>query len=143
VLSLVISVGAAILAWSVSNRQNRLQARMLELEEARERDRLAEGSRAQVSAMMRRSSGSGRLYIDNSGPAAARNIRVTLDDKPIDKHPYIHEGQELIAVLGPGAHSEFIVKTHDAMPTAFHCQIAWDNPNGDRGFWESELSFLI
>jgi hypothetical protein len=93
VLSLMVSVGAAILAWSVSNRQNRLQARMLELEEARERDRLAEGSRAELTAAMVRSSHSGRLFITNDGPAGARNIRVTLDGKPIDRHPYIHEGR--------------------------------------------------
>jgi hypothetical protein len=68
---------------------------------------------------------------------------VSLDGKPIDKHPYIHEGQELIALLGPGAHSEFIVKTWDSMPTHFHCHVTWENPSGDPGVWESGLRFLI
>jgi hypothetical protein len=142
-LALLVSIGAALLAWGVSNRQNKMQARLLELEEARERDRLAEGSRADVTARMVRSSQSGRLYVFNVGPTPARNIRVILDGKPISQHPYIHQGQELIGVLGPGAQKEFIVVTWDGMPTHFHCQVSWENLHGEPGAWESELTFLI
>ena len=149
ILALMVSIGAALLAWSVSHRQNRLQAdqnrlqgRMLELEEARERDRLAEGTSATVTAAMVRTIDSGRLYVLNAGPAAARNIRVSLDEKPLNRHPFIHEGVEAIGVLGPDARAEFVVTTWDGMPSRFRCHITWNNSESGIGVWESELTFL-
>jgi hypothetical protein len=143
ILALMVSIGAALLAWSVSHRQGRLQARMLELEEARERDRLAEGTRAAVTLRMDRERTTGRLCVLNNGPAAARNIRVTLDGKPIHQNALIHEGQEVIDVLGPEAHAEFVVVTWDGMPISFRGEVTWDNPGGNPGAWQSRLSFLI
>jgi hypothetical protein len=85
---------------------------------------------------------SGRLHVLNAGPAAARNIRVSLDEKPLNLHPYIYEGVEAIGVLGPDASAEFVVSTWDGMPTRFHCHITWDDLGTGPGVWESELTFL-
>jgi hypothetical protein len=81
--------------------------------------------------------------VTNAGPAVARNIRVLLDETPLDQHPYIHQGVDSIGVLGPSARSEFIVKTWDGIRSRYHLRITWDNPSGEVGSWESDLDFII
>jgi hypothetical protein len=142
VAAFAISILSVLLSWWVSRRQTqlssgqtRVQARLLDLEEAREHDRLASGARAQVTVEMVRTRDTGRLYVLNDGPASARNVRVTLDGQPLHEHQLIHEGVGSIGTIGPGARVEFIVTTWDSVQARFHAEATWDNPSGQSESW--------
>lgn len=141
--ALAVAILSALLAWKATTGQTKLQKQMLELEQARERDRLAEGTKTTVIAEMTRTRDSGRLHVVNTGPATARNIRVLLDGISLDRHPHIHKGAQSIGVLGPGGRSEFVVATWDGMPPSYHVSVTWENAGAPPGSWESDLSFLI
>ena len=98
--SLIISIIAGVISaiaiyvsiWT-HNRNHKLQGRIVALEEAREKDRLAEKQKAYLTAKIEIEkpslSGTSRMYsksyllVENEGAAEARNIQLILDNKPV------------------------------------------------------------
>ena len=91
--SVVVAVLALLLsAWGhwrtrrISEEQTRLQARMVELEEQRAHERQLYQKRAMLKAELIRKDSKPHIRIENRGASEARNIRGTLNGKPLKEH---------------------------------------------------------
>ena len=85
VLSLVVSIISIVVAaisWSISHHVNK---RMLQIEEKREQDRLAEQNTGKVRVVAIRDSK--QLLIYNKGPIDIRITDIILNGIPIRQHP--------------------------------------------------------
>jgi hypothetical protein len=153
IVALVVSLASVIVAWRTSHhqrrlqgRQNELQERLVELETARERDRLRQARSAQLLASIERVE-KGKphvprtdyfLKIVNHGQAAARDIRILLDGKPMSEHPLIIRGEPELAKLGPGAESRSYLAFTMGSDRVFDVRVTWNDEAGP-GEWESQL----
>ncbi len=151
--SLIISIIAAVISaiaigvsvWT-HNRNHKLQIRIVALEEAREKDRLAEKQKANLTAKitkeeLRRSSTSRihwqyHLVVENKGLSEARDIRIWLDGKQVSDHPAFVKGQEEIFIVGP--QSQF--RYHIVAPFPSGVAIAWADDSGETGSYRSSLT---
>jgi hypothetical protein len=142
-LAIVVSVLAAIIAWRASVKANRLQGRVVELEEARERDRITEQSRANVSAVITQF-GAGNvpnLVVMNAGPAPARSVWVLIDGVTPQMHQQFRKGDDLLGRdLGPGGRMGIALRVHDGMQRMFDVRLRWSDGTGDDRTWESTLT---
>jgi uncharacterized membrane protein YdfJ with MMPL/SSD domain len=88
--SLLVSAIAVILGWQANRKANATQARLLEIEDQRERDRVARAKEAILRAELdRNTQGVECLYIRNDGECEARNLSLKMDGKPFGEHPAV------------------------------------------------------
>jgi len=125
---------ATIYAGWEQRQNNKLQARILELEEARERDRLASQKRASVTAhyVLETVSGNRRhlLRIANAGPGTAENIFATIDGVRLDVSHHVYRAAPL-GRLGPGvAQDSILVVTGTGPPPQFDVEVRWSDESG-------------
>lgn len=128
-LSLIVSVIALI-------KSNRAQLRIIAIEEQREEERRMESLQAKIQPkLVKTLSNSYRLYLINHGKAAARNIRVKLDEVPLAEHRATVRGDSMPSDVGPGGQiSCLLALSVDCMPP-FKIQILWDDDSGtDRSY---------
>jgi hypothetical protein len=145
--ALVIS-GLALLAsiWSVveshrsSNRNVSLQERMLRLESGRELERRISGLKAQLVAFIVHGDGRERLYFRNQGPAAAQDIEILVDERPLKEHPLVMRPDRDLVTLGASAEASVGLLRYDGRPDRLRVALHWADESGDRGHWESDLS---
>lgn len=103
---------ALIVAIWLARRQVKFTRRFVAIEEAREADRLAEASRAQIGATLRSGNGTAVLEIFNSGSAPAREVGVFVEGVPIeDFSEYL---------TGSGPDSGFVLAAHTGR-VAYKC----------------------
>ena len=141
VTALVISLVSAAVAWSASRKQNDMQQRLLDLESARERDRVAERNSAALRAEFVEHAGGGhKLHVTNEGAAAARAINIQIDGAPLEESPraLVRPG-EMLRILGPGAEVSYHVPVHHGIIPFFHIELQWIDDSGVPGKWESQL----
>lgn len=139
IIATVVAVISLALSFRTSREQNRQQRAMLRLESARERDRLADKTRANVTARLFFTDHSARLSISNAGPAPAQITNISVDDTPIAQHPLIRtEGP--VTLLAPDASVDLTMITFDGMPSLYKVDIAWEDDSGIPGMWSSQLS---
>jgi hypothetical protein len=144
-LALVIS-GLALLAsiWSVvetrraSNRDLKLQERMLRLESGRELERRIAGLKAQLVAFVDVSGN--RLYLRNHGQATAQNIEVMLDGLPLGEHQLATRSERYPDTLGAAAEAGVRLLRYDGRQDTIRVALTWRDESGERGQWESDLS---
>jgi hypothetical protein len=134
VLALIVSV------W-VGLRQNTLQGRLLNLETARERDRLAQAKRAQLRAsIVQGDAHSYYLAIENQGASEARAVTVHLDGKTLEEHDRVAvKAGEVARTLGPGVGVRYILAIAFGTPPIFDVALSWEDDTGEPGHWRSQL----
>lgn len=157
-IALLVSVVSVVLAWKTSRSQHQLQLRDTDLQErlvgletAREEERLKVSRSAQLTASIVREKENWTavhvraartdywLRIANEGRAAARNIRVLLDEKPALEHELTLRGEDEITNLGPGADARYHLAVTMGSPRVVQVSLSWDNESGDPGLWMSQL----
>lgn len=155
--SLIISIFAAVISaiaigvsiWT-HNRNHKLQARIVALEEAREKDRLAEKKKANLTAKitkeeLRRSSTS-RIYwqyhlvVENKGLSEARDIEIILAGKPILEHPAIPQGTDEITRVGPNSSIQYLLAPSMGNYPPFDIEITWEDDSGEVGEYSTTLT---
>lgn len=107
-LSIIATGGVIWLTW----RQKQLNARLIEIEESREEDRLRDRKSAQLRAgfLPTTQSGSYRLVIENIGEVRAEDVRVFLADTPVLEHDRVFsEGPAPGFSVGPGSNITFSI----------------------------------
>lgn len=139
-LALVVSIASAMIAVRVSREQTRLQAHLLRLETARERDRVAERDQAEIRATLTRLPASALLQIRNQGRSEARDLRVLIDGQDINEHELFPAAFSPPDVLGPDASFDFRMLTFDGMPNQYGVEISWKDQGGKPRSWSSRLS---
>jgi hypothetical protein len=142
IAALLASIWAVVAAKRTAKEQNRLQGQLLELEKARERDRVAEATTGSLVAALSRGEHSARLIIANGGRAEARDVSVRVNGEGIDVHQLFRKAKQPISLLAPNAHVEFLMTTYDGMPDAYLVELEWRNPDGQSGQWRSELTMV-
>jgi hypothetical protein len=143
--ALVVAGLTALHTRGYERRDNELQARILTLEEARERDRIAETSRAELVAEHTSTVHDGRvrrvLRISNRGRAPAHVIDVQLNGAPLAGNPLSPWTKACVSSLGPGSSADYILS--DAMlktAAMFIAVVTWSDGTGDPRRNETELS---
>jgi hypothetical protein len=139
-LALFISIGSAIAALRVSREQTRMQAHLLRFETARERDRLAQQSQAEITAALARVGESVLLRIQNRGRAEGRALRVLVDGQDITMHDHFPDASAPPEVLGPDACFAFRRSTYDGLPDQYGIEVHWSDAGGEPRSWASRLS---
>ena len=139
-----VSAGVAIYAVIISRRT---QGRLLEIEESRERERLEEKDKAILVAQLVRQ-GTTRvrdrralLRIENKGCCEARNIVVEIDGAPFLQHEIAFPNQSDPRVIGPGAHFDYQLITHDGTPPSIGVAIGWTDDSDEQGSYRTTLTF--
>jgi len=156
--SLIISMIAAVISaiaigvsiWT-HNRNHKLQARIVALEEAKEKDRLAEKKKANLIAEIIKEvlprSGSIKidtnyyLQIENKGSSGARDIKVMLDENPMFEHPsmYLQKGKKF-EEIGPASSVRFRLFTADQLKPPHKITMTWEDDSGEPGKYSTTLT---
>ena len=139
VISTIIAAISLLVAGWAAWRSREFNDRLLSIEEARERDRIAKRAsaelRAQISPL---SAGQAEITIENRGSAPARNIKVFIDGKPPSKDGRVFRGPgDVIDVLAQQAHLTYGTATSMGDPLDFKLRMDWDDEAGG-GDWLSE-----
>lgn len=118
----VIAIGVSVWAHLRTNRQNE---RLVELEEAREEDRL----KRQASAKLRADfadSDKDRIKISNVGESEARNVRIEIGNT-VFLGSHDHDNKANLDILGPGTNQTLpILRSTTTLPP-FKIVIDWDD----------------
>jgi len=120
-----------------------LQPRLLEIEEAREKDRVARQNKADLTARVRqdpqvRGLGYYKLSVTNSGPAEAREVSVLVNDMPYQEHADGVGNPKKPDTLGPGSSHEYWLKASVGPP--FDIVIGWEDDLGAPGRFKTSFS---
>ncbi len=150
IISVTFSGLAILLAWIAHWRISSIQKRQLEIEEARENDRIRNSNKAQLRAYIKKEVESQRMHhtvwkhllrIENMGLAEAREIKVILDDKPLFEHPTILKGQRKITQIGPQSHFDYTLALTMGAPIPSRVQITWSDDSGEPGDYKTSLNY--
>ena len=149
----IIAVGISAIAIGVSiwthNRNHKLQARIVALEEARETDRLTEKKKAILTAHIVSGSYPNiaggqtpeyKLRIENKGLGEARDVKVILDDKPILEHPAIPQGTSEVTKVGPNSPIQYLLSLSMQTTPPFILEITWEDDSGEPGEYSTTLT---
>ena len=142
-----IAIGVSI--WT-HNRNHKLQARIVALEEAREKDRLAEKNKANLTAKitkeeLRRSSTHRiswqyHLVVENKGLGQARSIDLRLDGMTVHEHHCVVKPVEEKGFLGPSSSFRYLLAFSSNAPHPSRVDITWRDDSDDEGVYRSPLT---
>jgi hypothetical protein len=150
-IAVLVSVVFGVVSYRTTRQQNAFQERLVNLEHAREQDRVRETRSADVRASIQRDSLHWResrlqgrqpqhwLSIRNEGSVTARKVRVLLDGRPALQHQLIPRGEDEINILGPGAESRYVLAVTLGGPRVLDVRIEWEDDSGEPRRWESQL----
>lgn len=135
VVSIIISGSAMITSWKT-------QKRLIEIEEAREKDRLKDMRKADLMARLVKD-GRDLLIIENRGPAEAREISILLNGRPLSEFPAFLLKQSEIHRIG--AYSSFhyrMVFCAGLKPIEYapEITITWIDDSGEPGAYQTTLT---
>jgi hypothetical protein len=128
----VVALAVAIWSWRKSHR---VQKRLLEIEQARETERLMHSRAARLTAKLIKEWTSDyprySLEIRNHGPAEAKEICVSLDGGPIVDH----------AELGPESSVRHLLTvTKDETGKTHKLQVTWSDDSGQPGIFRTTFA---
>ncbi len=144
IFALVASLWANYRATRLKSESNDLQARLVELEEEREADRLHMQQAADLTAHLEKRPGkNGRrtmLVLRNEGNATAEDVRVEFDGDRIDEHGSVHYDKPIISKIGSGAESPILVSVHAQHHPPFEVKVTWTDATGKNNSFETILT---
>ncbi len=114
-----------------------------QIELLREHDRITQSQKANLSAKLQKDGrNSYRLVIENLGQGTARNVKATLDDKPILEHPAIASNQQEVTLIGPHSKISYTAAITFGCSPPFKFRATWEDDSGEPGEYETTLTFL-
>jgi hypothetical protein len=148
--SLIVSIVAVIISGIAVYISWRTQKRLVDIEDARELDRLAEKKKAYLTAKFTKEESSrsrtSRIYrkcyleVENKGLSEARNIKLVLDNKPVMEHSGILQTQSEVKQVGSesGFRYELAVTGGPKVPSKV--EISWEDDSGEPGEYSTMLT---
>jgi len=138
-VSLVIAIVAILTSWKT-------QKRIVEIEEAREKDRLNDMLKADLIARLVRDGTDryNRLIIDNRGPAEAREISIQVNDRPLSEFPAFMSNQPEIRRVGPYSSFHYLMAFSAGLdPRVYSPEITinWTDDSGGPGTYQTILTY--
>jgi hypothetical protein len=133
---------------SAAEEANKIQTRLVEIEEQRHQQAALDEKKAALTASLDRTrKPSGQLInhwdlvVSNQGAATARNLAIKLKDKPFDPIRSASSPSRVCEiVIGPGAEIKCPVPGDAEFRPPFECELSWDDDSGIRGSWRSTLT---
>ena len=124
-----------------------MQKRITQIEESRERERAIQSKKACLKAELREVERNNHRYnylvIENSRQGTARNVKATLDGKPILEHPVIASSkQEImeITLIGPYSEISYAASIAFDCDSSFKFKVTWEDDSGVPGEYETTLT---
>lgn len=111
---------------------------MVRFEVARQRERLADQSRASLRAVHE---AHGPLVITNEGAATARDVEILVDGEPIWRSvPFFSLGSSSFPrQIAPGASAR--IRTPISRESiGYRLSLSWDDDSGERSIWETDIT---
>jgi len=140
-LSVYFSFRANKNSLTLQKEQIEMQKRITQIEEAREQERAIQSRKANLKAELQKVERNNyRLVINNSGPGTARNVKATLDGKPILEHPAIVHDQQEITLIGPDSEISYMTDINFDCSPPFEFKVTWEDDSGIPGKWETTLT---
>lgn len=134
----VLSLAAAVY-FGIKN--GRLQQRLVELEQEREKAKYVQSLQAVLRAEFRNARHvSSRLVISNSGKGTARSVKVLLDGVPLLEHDVIPKGVEKVDIIGPESEISYAIAIDRACHPPFALEMTWDDDSGQQGKYSTTLT---
>jgi hypothetical protein len=148
--SLIVSIFAVIISGIAVYISWRTQKRLVDIEDAREQDRLAEKNKANLIAKitkeeLRRSSTSRihwkyHLVVENKGLSEARNVQLLLADKTILEHPAVQNPREEVKHVGPQSSFKYEFSSGFMRDLPLKTKITWEDDSGELGEYSTMLT---
>ena len=132
-VSIFIAAGAMFTSW-------RTQKRLVEIEEAREKDRLNDMRKADLMARLVKN-GRDLLIIENKGPAEAREISILLNDRSLSEFPAFVRDQSEIHRVGPYSSFHYLMAFHVGVDLSPEITITWKDGSGVPGIYQTILTY--
>ena len=148
VIAILVSVVALLTNRNTHKRQLRIENRLLDIEEARERARIDQTLKAKLVAnLFTEPARRGRvrtkgyfLQVKNLGDAVAYDIQVFLDGKPFAEHPVAPANSQEMDQLGPRSHFRYSLAVGYGKTPPFELNITWADDSEERGFYQTTLT---
>jgi len=140
-LSIYFSFRANKKSLTLQKEQTEMQKRITQIEESRERERAIQSKKACLKAELREvKPNNHRLFIENSGQGTARNVKATLDGKPIFRHPVIDRDQQVITLIGSHSKISYMADIKLGRRPPFKFKVTWEDDSGEPGEYETTLT---
>lgn len=149
-LAILVSAVAAYFSWREHRRGNRLDQRLLEIEEARreERERQQETADVQVSLVRRAGNTADQIVALNRGPAKAEDVQVEIRMAGENEDAFMSPSAEDHRQHSPEPPFDLDPGTQEVWLMAFHMNFAppldarwsWTDQAGERHQRETTLS---
>lgn len=146
----VVSLAAIVFSFIAWFKTRQIEKKQLDIEQAREKDRLAEKQKANLTAKivsepLRSVTGHKQitqhlLRIDNTGHAQAHNIKVLLDGKSLLEHPAILKNEKEIRQVGPNSQFQYVLATTMQARLPSDLRIKWSDDSGEPGSYRTTLT---
>lgn len=134
------AVFGVVVSRDANQRSHDTQKKLLDLEKARENDRIADRGRAEVRARFVPHGNGRRLQFYNEGQGIARNVRITVSGKPMAEDNRLADRSGGFETIGPGGTAMVIATSTLQAEPLFQLCITWDDESGRPGIWESDLN---
>lgn len=146
--SLIVSILAVVISGIAVYISRRTQNRLVDIEDAREKDRLTEKQKANLTARISRepltrgtrSATQYFLYIENSGSSEARDIKINLDGKPLLAHSSILENTEEVTQVGPNSYFRYLLVLSSKGRSPSNIEVTWEDDSGEPGKYSTTLT---
>lgn len=128
--------GIALLVSINANRKaNAIKQRQIAIEEQREKDRQKQKHSAQLRSDLHKVQDSKggvnyRLCIVNHGAVEARNLRVTMDGKPLSGHAVSIPNDRLPDQIGANSEVSCFLNLGPGRTPPFKVEVVWDDDSG-------------
>ena len=132
-VSIFIAAGAMLTSW-------RTQKRPIEIEEAREKDRLKEMHKADLTARLLKD-GRDLLIIENKGPAEAREISILLNGRSLLEFPAFVRYQSEIHRVGSYSSFHYLMAFDPGADLSPEITINWVDDSGEPGIYQTTLTY--
>ncbi len=141
-----VSVGAAVWATmkgaKAQKASSRVQRKLVEIEQARDKERTVEKSKAKLAAnpvkrMNRRGIPVYQMEIVNQGLAAAKKVVVKIEEG----HRWAARANREIPEIGAASSYMVPLDATKARVDPFKVELAWEDDSGESGRYKTTMSF--
>lgn len=142
VLALGVSVFAVWIGRIAHRDAMSVQRQIAEIEAQREQDRQLSALKASLHPQLRETNTSAyRLYVMNTGNAAAQNVRVSLNDVPLREHCAAVQNDDMPTHIGPNSEVSCLLAIKLGCTPPFKIEIRWDDDSGADRIYRGQLTF--
>jgi len=136
-IALIVSGMAAFYSFKQGRRSNQLQERIVDIEEQREKERLAKENKADLRAsfkyenLLDEGQVASHIVVRNEGKIKAENIRLYVDGDPVTQHKYMMQSHShKLSPILPDKEYKSVISVEENEPESCEIKLLWDDETG-------------